>query len=82
MIKEINAFDDNVPIPGFRRRSFDKYGFSGMNVGQSKFMPRSICRTQSSVLSNAKRFNPEDSKFSARQVTENGVLGNRVWRVA
>jgi len=80
-MNEQNTFDSNIPLPDFRKRTVDKYRLSGMQVGQSKFISRAECLAQSSILSSAKKFHSADCKFAVREATENGILGNRIWRI-
>ncbi len=86
--------DTNVPMPetGFgRERKYPGFGghktsypFSSMNVGDSVFYPMLGARhiydhTAYMAASNvARRYSPY--RFAGRSVTEDSVLGVRIWR--
>ncbi len=48
-----------------------------MEVGDSFFYP-AVTSTLNGIIRNLR---PEGIKYSTRKVTENGVLGLRVWRI-
>jgi len=66
-----------VPIPEKRRRFADDYPWEDMGVGDSIFIPfRGKSRPQVSVVQ--KRLGV---KFTTRRLTEDDVLGLRIWRI-
>ena len=69
------VIEKNVPAPANPRRR--KYPFAEMEVGDSFFAPN--IKISSVTYSFARH---PGKKFTARTVTENGVKGFRVWRIA
>lgn len=74
----------NIPLPDFtkRRRKAGKYPFASMNVGDSFFAPG---KNSGCMSANARMWglrNNRTIKVTCRTVTENGVKGVRVWRIA
>ena len=61
--------------PGFPR----KYPFAEMEVGDSFFAPGITSRNIAGCFSHASK---SGRKFCLRTLTENGVTGVRVWRIA
>lgn len=77
--------DKGIPIPGWGggRRGF-KYPFHKMEIGDSAFFPGEHAngRVKNAADAWAKSPNGNGRKYSARSVTESGVTGVRIWRVA
>lgn len=84
------TIDDGIPIPPISRggRGRPGYGFEGMNVGQSFFIPQTdenknpAKRIASTVSSANERLEPK--KFAVRRVDETALgrgIGARIWRV-
>lgn len=73
--------EKNVPIPDAMRFGKPrKYPFAEMDVGDSFFAPNvGISAMAGSITYASKR---HGKKFATRFLTENGVKGVRVWRVA
>lgn len=69
--------DDDVPLSSAHRR---KYPYRDLRIGQSFFVPDATHQLISGSMHPAKK--RLGRKFTARTVTENGVKGVRVWRVA
>ena len=72
------TIDKRKPIP--KRKGGGntvKYPFREMAVGDSFFAPY---RTTSQLVAAASYYGPK--RFSARKVTERGVPGARIWRIA
>jgi hypothetical protein len=69
-----------VPIPPPKSGS-TKYPFPIMQVGDSFFVPNVRRENFCSCIANARFKNP-GTNFTTRRVTENGVKGVRVWRIA
>ncbi len=70
--------DKGIPIPPVpkRTRSTFRYPFAQMEMGDSVFVPLlSDANFVSAMLAAKPR------KFTIRKVTENGVLGKRIWRI-
>lgn len=55
------------------------YPFRQMEVGDSFFVPKTGQSITGPIAHAQSRM---DAKFSRRTVTENGVTGTRVWRIA
>lgn len=71
--------DDNVPLPETQTYRA-KYPLREMSPGQSFFVPTGEAhRVQTAVSAMGRR---SKLKFTTRQLTENGVAGVRVWRLA
>lgn len=70
--------DTNVPAPE-DRRGYTRYPFPQMEVGHSFFAPISTARLKNASFSWGKK---NSRTFSVRTVTEGGVKGCRVWRIA
>ena len=71
--------DTGIPIPETRGQS-PGIPLATMEVGHSFFVPRTIGSVSSSI-SHHKVRNP-GKNFTVRTVTENGVKGIRIWRIA
>lgn len=70
--------DDHIPLPNdIGRRA--KYPWKEMAVGHSFFVPGMPDSIRKGLPSAAGRAN---IKIATRTVSENGVTGIRVWRVA
>lgn len=65
--------DKNIPLP----KSRNNYPLGDMEIGDSFFIPGATPARMGSAFANYK-----PKKFSGRTVTEDGVKGCRVWRVA
>jgi hypothetical protein len=76
-----NTFDKNIPIRVVRRNRQDKFKLAGMLVGDSKFIPASECKNAPTLLVSAIANNPEGCKFSIRKLTEQEIVGTRIWRI-
>jgi len=77
-----------IPIPDRKRGGRPKYPWQSMDLGDSFFVP---CRgkppdTQRALIrrllssANVQRIH-YGTRFTARSVTENDVVGVRVWRI-
>jgi hypothetical protein len=55
-----------------------KYPFADMEIGDSFFVPRNESMS-ATVMANVGKLKPK--KFSYRRRTEDGIDGNRFWRV-
>ena len=77
------SIDYDVPLPSKRGDTL-LYPFEKMEVGHSFFLPlnesRSVHRGYLAASKANKRLHP--ARFTAREVTENGVRGCRIWRIA
>ena len=69
--------EKGIPIPYFAG-SATRYPWDEMDVGDSMFAPKPTSLASAATLAGKRR----GWKFSARTVTENGVKGTRVWRIA
>lgn len=67
--------DKNVPPP-----SRLKYPLEKLDVGDSFFVPEKTGQSMRTTVSHYQR--TRGGKFITREVTEAGVSGTRVWRVA
>lgn len=74
--------DDSIPLPDARRGGGRKakYPLQLMTVGQSFFAPGVTSAKMCGSVSFATR--KTGAIFATRTVTEDGVCGVRVWRVA
>lgn len=73
---------NTVPVPASRsRKGTCKYPFATMNVGDSFFVALST-HTFDAYIRSWKARSQSTFKFTVRTVTENGVKGVRVWRIA
>ena len=76
--------EDGVPMPqcvgGLGRKA--KYPYRQLEVGQSFFWPNIRVQSASTSACNTARRIGNGVKFACRNVTENGVKGVRVWRIA
>ena len=70
--------DKNVPLPKLRS-PLNKYPWADMQVGDSFFIPQDPATVRASLYSCTKWAR---IKIATRRVTENGVEGIRVWRIA
>ena len=69
--------EKGIPFPDFTGGNI-RYPWNEMDVGDSLFSPKpNALASAASVWGKRKGW-----KFSARTVTENGVTGTRVWRIA
>ena len=74
--------EKGVPLPpGAGRKGRNKYPWYEMEVGDSCFLPDADPRAVSQAASNVARRN-NGLRFATRAVTENGVKGVRVWKIA
>ena len=71
---------NDVPIPANRAHGNAKYPWRDMQVGSSFFIPGRTAGALAGAKSTAKK--NTGFRFTTRTVTENGVNGCRVWRVA
>jgi len=71
--------DKNVPLSRSSSGT-PKYPWSDMQVGDSFFIPQISQRTRGGLYTCAQR--AAAIKITVRSVTENGVEGVRVWRIA
>ena len=69
--------DKNVPLP--KRSGARKYPWASMQVGDSFFISLLSMPTRNSLYACAKW---AGIKISVNSVTEDGVRGVRVWRIA
>jgi hypothetical protein len=72
--------EKNIKMPSAKpkkRKRFEKYPWSKMQVGDSFFVPNKMTNSMSAVAVVAAKRNP-GMKFSVRQMTD----GVRVWRTA
>jgi hypothetical protein len=72
--------EKNIKMPSAKtkkRKHFEKYPWSKMQVGDSFFVPNKLTSAISAVAVGASKRNP-GMKFSVRQMTD----GVRVWRTA
>jgi hypothetical protein len=74
------VIESNIPIPPRGDGSRETYPFSKMAVGDSFFAPGATTQKLAGSFSTQRR--RYGRKFSVRTLTENGVKGVRVWRVA
>lgn len=73
--------DKGVPIPPHvRGQGAPKYPWREMEIGDSFFVSDRHRRSISAAASSARQH--RGHQFATRSVTENGVDGIRVWRVA
>lgn len=72
--------DHDIPIPNpeYQRRQ-RKYPIADMAVGDSFF---AHAQRSESVSSSLTKYRKMGRRFTARTVTENGVKGVRLWRIA
>lgn len=68
--------DKNIPLPSERT---SKYPVRQLELGESFFAPN-ISRTN--IASSLQYAAGLGRKFATRRVTEDGVRGLRVWRIA
>lgn len=83
----MTEIEKGVTIPQHRHQyGKSKYPFMKMEVGDSFFVTTgnsTPARKQSALTSRALQVSKKfGGRFSVRKVTENGVTGYRVWRVA
>lgn len=72
------TIDKRKPIPKRTRgQGATKYPFREMSIGDSFFAPH--CTT-AKLTAAASYYGPK--RFSARKVTERGIPGARIWRIA
>lgn len=71
--------ESGVPLAAKSERK-TKYPWRGMEVGDSFFIPEAKQTSVSSCAASATR--SLGIKLATRSVTENGVAGVRVWRIA
>ena len=71
--------DKNVPLSRSLRET-KKYPWADMQVGDSFFIPQISEITRGGLYTGAQR--AARIKIATRRVTENGVEGVRVWRIA
>lgn len=73
--------DKGVPMPtGATGRPPNRYPWVGMEIGDSFFVPGRKAATMGGTLASAKKTHGYICR--CRTVTEDGVAGVRVWRVA
>jgi hypothetical protein len=71
--------DKNVPLPpNAGKPGGGKYPWASMEIGDSFFAPGKV----GARVATAGKRGGGQSKFTIRTVTENGVRGVRVWRIA
>ena len=81
------AISSDIPLPSIQRGGGvreSKYPFSKLEIGQSFFVkstPKAFASTISGQNRKFAKSTPK-RKFTLRAVTENGVNGVRVWRMA
>lgn len=73
--------DQGVPIPDSRFQWFGgtRYPFKQMEVGDSFFVPGKTIQDLKGPLNYA---SCDCRRFTTRRVTENGITGLRIWRIA
>jgi hypothetical protein len=72
--------EKNIKMPVAKpkkRKRFEKYPWSKMQIGDSFFVPNKITSVMSAAAVTAAKRNP-GTKFSVRQMTD----GVRIWRIA
>ncbi len=78
--------EKGVPLPEGAGKERQKYPFGEMRPGDSFFVPGGAtvnAHGNKSAYSAASNYGRAHGwKFSARTVTENGVKGVRIWRIA
>ena len=73
--------ETGIPIP--KQKGTSKYPFQSMKIGDSFFVPNIHVSALSGSMINARNsMNAPKAKWITRTVTENGVKGVRVWRIA
>lgn len=88
--REVLGFvvESGIPVPGpsLNRGRNRKYPFYEMNPGESVFVGGVDATKFSGIVFQARRAIAQKTgkprSFATRKVTENGVTGVRVWRVA
>ena len=71
--------DTGVPIPTRRKSSYPP---EIMAVGDSIFVPHGLPSDGHRITAAIGFHRKRGRRFATRAVTENGVVGSRVWRVA
>lgn len=71
--------DRGIPIPPPQQLYQRKYPLNTMAVGDSFFVPH---RTRQQMAGPIRYASCECRKFTTRRVTEHGIPGLRVWRIA
>lgn len=72
--------EDGHPVPDPATTGVPRYPWPGMKVGDSFFAAVGPRNNLSEAIVKARR--KYGHKYTRRRVTENGVPGVRVWRVA
>lgn len=78
-ILTLTPIDRGVPLPPPKPLYQRKYPFRDMRVGDSFFAPG---KTRQQLKTSIRYATCECRQFTTRRVTENGVTGLRVWRIA
>ena len=78
------AFDNHIELPGLGKRGGTHPAFKEMAVGDSVFAPHDGAITSCAAYLYAKTIQKRNKayRFAGRSVTENGVVGVRIWRTA
>lgn len=81
MTSEIKI-DKGVPVPSRGGGRRPKYPWARMEVGDSIFEPGVCQNTIAGIARGWRNRNAPDQMHRTKIVTENGVRGVRVWRIA
>ncbi len=71
--------DKNIPAPTTGAGAPPKYPFGEMEIGDSFFIANA---TGNALISASKNWRKNGEKYTSRTVTEDGVPGCRIWRIA
>lgn len=72
--------DTDIPVP---TGGTCKYPLRAMKIGDSFFAPGRASQSITGSFAHARqRMNAPTAKWTTRTITENGVKGVRVWRIA
>ncbi len=78
------VFDKHIAIPSLGKEREPYPNFKAMDVGDSMFFPNegSIARCGAYLYAKTIQKRSKRYRFAGRSVTENGVNGVRIWRIA
>lgn len=78
------TFDKHVQLPGRGKQSATYPDFKAMDVGDSVFVAHDGSILKCGAYLYVKTIQKRDRRyrFAGRSVTENGVVGVRIWRTA